>query len=275
MADMAEDQTALELNTALTDDLLLLVLRCLGPHDLHRSAAPVCKRWRALALGELLWRARLPVELASPAGRPPPAVVRWFRVFQKNLLDNPCFLLSQQIMEHPHNMESPWQSRSVDRKTFVWEDDAVPGDPHDVAQVPRPLRPYSDSFLHLFDRTRVHTEGVQRPRAILPPRHWAEVSQAVDLVNALRVGGCGLAEAVRYLDAGAPLRLSVYCGRSSWTTGNRNTFQFEVPRDTKSSLSVLSSPFLEARTPMLLDRSMCTLPYCLYCKSVVVKPSHS
>lgn len=45
MADMAEDQTALELNTALTDDLLLLVLRCLGPHDLHRSAAPVCKRW--------------------------------------------------------------------------------------------------------------------------------------------------------------------------------------------------------------------------------------
>ena len=40
-----EQAATLELNAALTDDLLLLVLGWLGARDLHLSAAPVCKRW--------------------------------------------------------------------------------------------------------------------------------------------------------------------------------------------------------------------------------------
>ena len=44
-------------------------------------------------------------------------------------------------------MARPWKSQSPDRKTFVWEDDNLAADPHRVAQVPQPLRPYGNPCL--------------------------------------------------------------------------------------------------------------------------------
>lgn len=64
-----------------------------------------CRHRAALALGDHLWEARLPEEVrrgATPGTTPRPAAARWLALFQTNLLDNPCFLLSQQEMENPH-----------------------------------------------------------------------------------------------------------------------------------------------------------------------------
>ena len=73
----------------------------------------------------------------------------------------------------------------------------------------------------------------------------------MDLLRALRARGVGLAAAVRLLDAGAPLRLAVQCGRSAWTTGNRNTFQFEVASRAASCLTLSVHPF-PSHLPILL-----------------------
>ena len=74
---------------------------CIRAGDLMSA----CRRRAALALGDHLWEARLPEEVlrgATPGTPSRPAAARWLALFQTNLLDNPCFLLSQQEMENPH-----------------------------------------------------------------------------------------------------------------------------------------------------------------------------
>ena len=52
------EESPLELGAALTDDLLLVVLGFLDARDLHRSAAPVCRKWcgpRCIQCSANLW----------------------------------------------------------------------------------------------------------------------------------------------------------------------------------------------------------------------------
>lgn len=227
-------ETLQEVPTAedmLVDDVLLEIFSFLNAAELHKVAAPVCRRWASLALGTQLWDQWLPRELqqrsrASLAFRDAPeaATAVWLKLYHTNLLENPFFLMSRQQMHNPHDMSSPWQSVCPDRKTFVWEDDLAAGDPHRAASVPPPLNPYHrDPFLFSMPGSQ---QG--RPHIIMPPRMWAEVRQTVDLMAAMRSRGFGLVDSIRFLDSGPHLCLRVNCGRTAWRTGNRHTFEYEV-----------------------------------------------
>ena len=91
---------------------------------------------------------------------------------------------------------------------------------------------------------------------------WCEISQAVDLMQALRARGLSLVDALSLLDSGPAMRFSVRFGRTGWSTGDRLFYECEVGAAQNASVTALSGN---------LTVPCCMLACALSCRAPALK----
>ncbi|KAL4425959.1 hypothetical protein ABPG75_009975 [Micractinium tetrahymenae] len=194
-----------------------------APTLLHRVAL-VSRRFRRVAQGQTLWRARLPPGLArvlapAQADSPPGASQAWSVPLRRlycslanaNLLRNPWLTQRGQMEARrscgadttPGRAEPPWRVPAGSNR-WGWGPSAEEGlvtPPGEAALPPPPLPPYTPQAGPVW----------WQPGVLASSYTWNGIMQEVDLVEELQLRGLSRQAACAYLDEGCPtLELKFY-----------------------------------------------------------------